>query len=86
MRVYTKRSNPPYTMIGQNVAKIIESKDPEYPKDSIVLTKSGWVKAGMLELNSEEFVTYIHNFKNNSRHCTDIWIPWRFWNKSQSTC
>ena len=47
MRVYTKRSNPPYTMIGQNVAKIIESKDPEYPKDSIVLTKSGWVKAGM---------------------------------------
>merc|ERR1719433_1965285 len=49
MRVYTKRSNPPYTMIGQNVAKIIESKDPEYPKDSIVLTKSGWVKAGIVQ-------------------------------------
>ena len=47
MRVYTNRMNPPYTMIGQNVAKIIESKDPEYPKDSIVLTKSGWVKTGM---------------------------------------
>ena len=47
MRVYTKRMNPPYTMIGQNVAKIIESKDPEYPKDSIVLTKSGWVETGM---------------------------------------
>merc|ERR1719242_976980 len=49
MRVYTKRSNPPYTMIGQNVAKIIESKDPEYPKDSIVLTKSGWVKTGIVQ-------------------------------------
>merc|ERR1719266_61404 len=41
--------NPPYTMIGQNVAKIIESKDPEYPKDSIVLTKSGWVKTGIVQ-------------------------------------
>ena len=50
MRVYTNRMNPPYTMIGQNVAKIIESKDPEYPKDSIVLTKSGWVKTGMWNL------------------------------------
>merc|ERR1719150_3648405 len=49
MRVYTKRMNPPYTMIGQNVAKIIESKDPEYPKDSIVLTKSGWVKTGIVQ-------------------------------------
>merc|ERR1712156_887929 len=49
MRVYTKRMNPVYTMIGQNVAKIIESKDPEYPKDSIVLTKSGWVKTGIVQ-------------------------------------
>merc|ERR1712156_482148 len=49
MRVYTNRMNPPYTMIGQNVAKIIESKDPEYPKDSIVLTKSGWVKTGIVQ-------------------------------------
>merc|ERR1712141_668917 len=49
MRVYTKRMNPPYTMIGQNVAKIIESKDPEYPKDSVVLTKSGWVKTGIVQ-------------------------------------
>merc|ERR1712156_552100 len=49
MRVYTNRMNPPYTMIGQNVAKIIDSKDPEYPKDSIVLTKSGWVKTGIVQ-------------------------------------
>jgi len=33
-------------MIGSNVAKVVESKDPNYPVGSRIVTYSGWVKRG----------------------------------------
>ena len=46
MRSYVLGMATPMTMIGQNVAEVIESKDSDYPIGCIVLTNSGWVKTG----------------------------------------
>merc|ERR1719412_1401445 len=48
MRRYVLGLATPMTMIGQNVAEVIESKDSDYPKGCIVLTYSGWVKTGII--------------------------------------
>jgi prostaglandin reductase 1 len=32
MRPYTRRFNPPLTMIGQSVSEVLESKDPDFTK------------------------------------------------------
>ena len=50
MRRYVLGLPTPMTMIGQNVAEVIESKDSDYPKGCIVLTYSGWVKTGTYSL------------------------------------
>merc|ERR1719361_2497630 len=48
MRSYVLGMATPMTMIGQNVAEVIESKDSDYPIGCIVLTNSGWVKTGII--------------------------------------
>ena len=46
MRSYVGRMNPPFTMIGQNVSKVIESRHADYPVGCILVTNSGWIKTG----------------------------------------
>ena len=48
MRAYVNRMNPPFTMIGQNVSKVIESRHADYPVGCILVTYSGWIKTGSL--------------------------------------
>merc|ERR1719411_123398 len=48
MRSYVLAMSTPMTMIGQNVAEVIESKDSDYPIGCIVLTNAGWVKTGII--------------------------------------
>ena len=42
MRPYTMSMTPPFTMIGGQVAKIIDSKNAKYPKGSYVVGQLGW--------------------------------------------
>ena len=42
MRPYTRSMNPPFTMIGGQVAKIIDSKNSKFPKGSHVVGQLGW--------------------------------------------
>merc|ERR1712012_550785 len=51
MRAYVNRMNPPFTMIGQNVSKVIESRHADYPVGCILVTYSGWIKTGILKPN-----------------------------------
>merc|ERR1711963_464540 len=51
MRSYVGRMNPPFTMIGQNVSKVIESRHADYPVGCILVTNSGWIKTGILKPN-----------------------------------
>ena len=42
MRPYSKRFNPPFVMIGEQVSRVIKSRNGEYPVGTIVLSKAGW--------------------------------------------
>ena len=57
MRSYVLAMSTPMTMIGQNVAEVIESKDSDFPIGCIVLTNAGWVKTGTAsEILKKQFV------------------------------
>lgn len=43
-RPYSRGLTPPTTMMGSQVAKVIESKDPKYPVGSRVVSHTGWVE------------------------------------------
>jgi len=36
-------------MIGSNIAKVVESKDPKYPIGTRIVSYSGWVKKGKMK-------------------------------------
>ncbi|CAF1082572.1 unnamed protein product [Brachionus calyciflorus] len=42
MRPYSKRYTPPLTMFGEQLAKVIKTRNGEYPLGTIVLSMSGW--------------------------------------------
>ncbi len=44
---------PPYTMFGANVAKVIESRNKSFPVGSTVITNSGWVETGNINLTKK---------------------------------
>ena len=46
MKPYTKRYNPPITMIGGGVYKVLESKNKEFAEGSQVMSNCGWVDVG----------------------------------------
>ena len=68
-------------MIGQIVAEVIESKDENFPKGCIVLSKAGWMKTGKVRLencwNSKQMITEgdaaipldttLHTFRNQEK-------------------
>eukprot|EP00094_Tigriopus_californicus_P007808 TCALIF_07520-PA protein Name:"Similar to PTGR1 Prostaglandin reductase 1 (Homo sapiens)" AED:0.13 eAED:0.13 QI:0/0.75/0.55/1/0.87/0.88/9/0/834 len=43
-RPYSRTLTPPTTMMGSQVAKVIESKDPNFPVGSRVVSHTGWVE------------------------------------------
>ena len=45
-RAYAVRFTPPFTMIGSAVAKVIQSKDKDFPVGSRIVISHGWVKRG----------------------------------------
>jgi prostaglandin reductase 1 len=42
MRVYVARYKAPFTMIGGQVAKVIESKNSKFPVGSTIFSQNGW--------------------------------------------
>ena len=42
-RPFTRTMVPPFTMIGSQVARVVESKDPAYPVGAKVVSYLGWV-------------------------------------------
>ncbi|KAF0294875.1 Prostaglandin reductase 1 [Amphibalanus amphitrite] len=42
MRPYTMSMTPPFTMIGGQVAKVVESRNAKYPAGSYVIGQLGW--------------------------------------------
>ena len=46
MRPFSNTLSPPFTMIGQSVGKVVESKNDKFPVGAIVLSKAGWVEKG----------------------------------------
>merc|ERR1719414_1430349 len=53
MRPYTARYNPPITMIGEALFKVLESKNQKFPKGSQLLCNCGWVDVGILDPNDK---------------------------------
>merc|ERR1719266_3035850 len=49
MRPYTKSMTPPFTMIGQGVYKVLQSKDNDFPEGSMILARAGWIMTGILK-------------------------------------
>ena len=49
MRPYTKRYNPPMTMIGGALYKVLQSKNKDFPEGSQVMSMIGWVDVGILD-------------------------------------
>merc|ERR1711976_179243 len=49
MRPYTARYNPPITMIGEALFKVLESKNEKFLKGSQLLSNCGWVDVGILD-------------------------------------
>merc|ERR1719411_1224696 len=49
MRTFTQGMTTPFTMIGEGVFKVVESKDDDFPQGSTILAKPGWVLTGILK-------------------------------------
>merc|ERR1711899_629805 len=49
MRTFTQGMTTPFTMIGEGVFKVVESKDDDFPPGSTILAKPGWVLTGILK-------------------------------------
>ena len=52
MRPYTRSMTPPFTMIGQGVFKVLESKDKGFPQGSMILSSCGWIMTGCTTKNT----------------------------------
>ena len=48
MRPYTKRMNPPFTMIGSSVAEVEETRNPNFKKGQTIVILAGWVERGIV--------------------------------------
>ena len=46
LRPLSQTMNPPFTMVGSGVYKVMESKDGDFPKGAIVIGSVGWIKIG----------------------------------------
>ena len=55
MRGYTKSMTPPITMIGSQIAKVIDSKNDKFPKGSYVFGQLGWRTLTTVKMNSASF-------------------------------
>lgn len=56
MRVYPLRSPPGVTMIGRQVAKIIQSKNKDFAVGERVVANVGWRSHTVVDPNSEEYL------------------------------
>ena len=54
MRPYIQRYPTGITMIGVQLAKIIESKNPDYPVGKLVVGSMGWRTHAIINLNKLE--------------------------------
>ena len=52
MRPFTSGMEPPFTMIGESVYRVVDSKVPDYPVGSLACAKAGWVASGILKVLS----------------------------------
>ena len=55
MRGYTKSMTPPVTMIGSQIAKVIDSKNDKFPKGSYVFGQMGWRSLTAVQMNAASF-------------------------------
>ncbi|TRY70916.1 hypothetical protein TCAL_07525 [Tigriopus californicus] len=46
-RLFSTHLRPPTTMIGSQVAKVLESRDPQFPVGSRIVLYAGWVETGV---------------------------------------
>lgn len=49
MRPFTNGMTPPFTMIGEAVFKVLESKDENFPVGATILSKAGWILTGIIK-------------------------------------
>merc|ERR1719315_574069 len=49
MRPFTNGMTPPFTMIGEAVFKVVESKDDTFTAGSTILAKAGWILTGIIK-------------------------------------
>ena len=54
MRPYVASMTPPFTMIGQGVYKVLQSKDNDFPEGSMILAKAGWIMTGILKSQQDK--------------------------------
>ena len=45
---------PPFTMIGNTVAKVVESRDKDFPVGTRIISMLGWVKKGKVNLKKNK--------------------------------
>ena len=50
MRPFTNGMTPPFTMIGEAVFKVLESKDENFPVGATILSKAGWILTGIIKV------------------------------------
>ncbi|KAF0294877.1 Prostaglandin reductase 1 [Amphibalanus amphitrite] len=55
MRPYTMSMTPPLTMIGGQIAKVVESRNVKYPAGSYVIGQLGWRSLTIVSLDSSPF-------------------------------
>ncbi|KAF0294876.1 Prostaglandin reductase 1 [Amphibalanus amphitrite] len=55
MRGYVRSMTPPVTMIGSQIAKVIDSKNKEFPKGSYVFGQMGWRSLSVVDLGTKSF-------------------------------
>ena len=50
MRPFTNGMTPPFTMIGEAVFKVLESKDENFLVGATILAKAGWILTGIIRV------------------------------------
>lgn len=46
-RLFSSHLEPPTTMIGSQVAQVLESRDPQFPVGSRIVLYAGWIETGI---------------------------------------
>ena len=49
MRPFTKGMTPPFSMIGEAVFQVMQSKDEQFPEGATITAKAGWLLCGVLK-------------------------------------